>query len=117
MTTYLPNADDAVAAERKFTRYLLDPRRRPDLARLFRGLGYTRANWRDLRQRLLQEVLVTPARPGRRTIGGMNWVVDIAFEFPDGSPVHIRTIWFVPDDVGGHPHFTTAYPARQAGRR
>jgi hypothetical protein len=112
MTTRLPGAARAQAADEKFTDYLLDPTRRPDLARLFRALGYTRANWESLRNKPLREIPHAQARPSRQAVGGVNWIVDLEFEGASRTPTTIRTVWFVPTD-DGPTRFTTAYRARR----
>jgi len=106
----IPGAERAVADERKFTEYLLNPAHDPDKARLFAALGFGLDNWRDLRKTLLDELPRVPGVPKKpMPDGSVNWQADVELSGSEG-PTQIRTAWNLKG--GDPPSFITAYRAR-----
>ena len=108
----LPNADEAIIAERKLGAYLLDlSAKDASKARLFAALGYTQDNWQqfeaDIRSQHLTRdaVEVAPNEFGRR------WRIEAELRGPLGSAM-IRTTWIIlfGEDT---PHLTSAYRIRR----
>jgi uncharacterized protein DUF6883 len=108
----VPGCERAVADERKFTKYLLNPEseRGRHKARFFSALGYDLSNWRELHDVFLREV---PYVPGRYTSvnlanpPGENWEAVIRLKGPTGT-ADVITAWAVSPDL--ETHFVTAYP-------
>jgi hypothetical protein len=107
----LPNADLAVVPERKVTHYLLNPGHPAggSKAAFFIGFGYTAAEWQRLAASLLRLAHENEVVEMEQTPHGQRYVVDGRIVAPDGTPLNIRTAWFI-DAAGATPRFVTAHP-------
>lgn len=106
----LPFAEQAVVPDRKITRYLLDPEHSKGgpKPKYFLGVGYTigdvdrfRADLLSLGRASDMRELTTPF--GRKYVGAGTFIA------PNGTAVHIRTVWMLRDD-SPPPILVTAYP-------
>ncbi len=106
----IPGAENAKIEKRKLTSYLLDaehPHGGPK-ARFFTALGYTAANWEDLRQALLAALPKAAAGPVRDGKKGPIYEVVLTIQGPLGS-ADLVTAWEIRE--GEAPRLVTAYPS------
>lgn len=108
----IPGAEDAWADDAKFTEYLLnfDHLEGRAKAALFERIGFSRANWRELRDEILRTLPhVKGTLRKENSGGGQNWEALMQIHGSRGT-VLLRTFWEVrPNEP---PKFLTAYPAR-----
>lgn len=82
----------------------------PAKARYFASLGYTRENWRALRDDLLSRLPQVEGRFQRTNVAGWeNWAARIVLPGPQ-RPADVETIWECRPDQS--PRLVTAFPAR-----
>jgi hypothetical protein len=111
----VPGAEAAKAEDAKFTDYLLsethvDGRGK---AKFFNALGYSKANWADLRDQFLAQLPRVPCRSSREGYGrGQNYEAIIAVTSSTGT-ANVRTFWEVHPDEG--TKLVTAYPLDSGG--
>ena len=106
----VPGAEAASADDRKFREYILSethPIGRGK-AKFFKNIGYTGANWQELREQFLAQL---PRVPGRYTQDGYgqgkNYEAVISVASSSGT-ANVRTFWEVHPENG--TKFLTAYP-------
>jgi hypothetical protein len=112
----LPNAGQAVVAEDKIVRYLLNEAhpRGKDKAAFFSRFGFSVAKWEVLAAALLAHAAAHGVTSTLETREGTHYAVDGPLSTPDGRHPQVRTIWAV--DTGSEiPRFITAYPLKQKG--
>ena len=106
----MPDAENAFAAPRKFTHYLLSethPTGRAK-ARVFRSVGYDQTNWEELRDAILAQLPHVEGRFRRSTPGGGDlYEAPMRIVGPKGT-LDVQTIWNVHRAAG--TSFVTAYP-------
>ena len=108
----LPNVIDAVVAEDKIVRYLLNTTH-PDgagKAKFFLGLGYSTSNWQELAAALRSLAVNSSVTTRVETKHGTKYIVDGTLIAPGSQSVFVRTVWIV--DAGQTtPRLVSAYPA------
>lgn len=106
----LPNADNAVLPEGKFTRYLLDGNNEKGLAkgRAFTSrLGYDKDNWQDLQREIAQRAAKYPAKQKGMTEFGMKYEQKMVLYGKKGTPANVIVGWLQKPD--GNMNMTSAY--------
>jgi hypothetical protein len=106
----LRNADVAVIAPEKLTRYCLDMRskRGHHKARVFKAaLGFDLSNYVDLLKQLREGVMIHEARLVGKTDHGELWQVDMPVTGPAGT-ASVRTGWIY-EEGNDVPRLTTAF--------
>lgn len=106
----LPNAENAVLPEGKFTRYLLDGSNEKGLAkgRAFTSrLGYDKNNWRELRQEIAQGAVKYPAEKRGMTEFGMKYEQKMVLYGKNGTPANVVVGWM--QKLDGNTNMTSAY--------
>jgi hypothetical protein len=105
----LPNAERAEVPEQKLRDYLLSTEHAIGRykARFFARLGFTRANWKEFRDRLLQ-LAREDAEPGPETEFGQKFLVSGRLVGPKGA-ADVVIVWILraEDDA---PRLVTVYP-------
>jgi hypothetical protein len=110
----LPNLDQAVIADTKIIRYLLDethPKGRHK-AIFFTRFGFSPDKWRVLRDTLLDHAHEHEIAKQVQSTRGMSYVIDGVLKTPDGRMPVVRVIWYV-EHGGDIPHLVTAYPLKR----
>ncbi len=106
----LPNADNAVLPEGKFTRYLLDGNNEKGLAkgRAFTSrLGYDKDNWQDLQREIAQRAAKYPAKQKGMTEFGMKYEQKMVLYGKKETPANVIVGWLQKPD--GNMNMTSAY--------
>jgi hypothetical protein len=107
----VPNSENAVIAEDKLVRYLLDlnHRRGGSKAKLLLSLGYQPAEWQVLEVDLRREHLESEVVESRATPWGARYEVVAPLTGPTGDTVMFRSVWQI--DLGSdRPRLVTMYP-------
>jgi hypothetical protein len=101
----LPNYENAVIPRDKLERYSLDSAHEPkafgksrgkDKARVFKAaLGFVKADWELLKNRILEELPYEEATVGREDEYGKRYSVKVAITGPNGSTVVVLTAWII----------------------
>lgn len=107
----LPNSDRAVVADAKVRDYLLSQSHPVGRFKssFFVALGFTVANWKDLREALLALARSAEAYPGQTSPYGQKYDIHGTITGPSGRRASIVTVWMVP--IGrDFAHFVTAFP-------
>ena len=106
----LPNAEHAVVELQKLEDYCLNPAhpRGKHKARVFaNALGICRADARELRERILKEILVRDCECRESDAYGSRYIVDMTW-LRQGRAATVRTTWIV--KRGEHvPRLTSCY--------
>jgi len=107
----LPNANHAVVADAKVRDYLLSPSHPVGRFKssFFAALGFTLANWEDLRDALLALARSTEAYPGQTSPYGQKYDIRGTITGPLGRQASVVTVWMVPEGRD-FAHFVTAFP-------
>ena len=106
----LPRAAEAVVPRDKLADYALDPQhsRGRHKARVFASaLGIRQADWRYLRDQLLEGVVDGPVRGTRITPFGVLYDVVVLVDGLNGATAPVATIWIVEDD--GPPRLVSTW--------
>jgi hypothetical protein len=110
----VPAAETATAADGKFLQYLVDATKAK--APVFAALGFTEANWTELRDQMLLQLPTLPAASSQTNAGGgVNYAVEMKITGPKGSDV-LRTVWSH-SPTTSTTHLVTAYPLREKSRQ
>ena len=107
----MPNREKAVVEKAKLRDYLLSPSHPVGRfkAAFFRGLGFGRDDWVELRTRLLESAAAGNVEPQTPTEFGTKYVVRGTLVGPNRRTAAIVSLWFV--SLGEPtPRFITAYP-------
>ncbi len=110
----LPNGENAVVAEAKIVRYLLDlthPVGRSKAA-FFLRFGFTLEAWNVMAKALRQHAAEHEVVKVEATEDGNRYVIEGIIQTPDGRNPFVRSIWFVEQDQRV-PQFITAYPVKK----
>jgi hypothetical protein len=109
----LPNAQFAVASERKVRGYLLafDHPYGRHKALLFSRLGFSEQDWRSLSHALLCHAASREVSEIKASPYGTRYILDGPLETPSGIVIEMRTVWFIETD-NDIPRLVTAYPVR-----
>ena len=107
----LPNADRAEVADAKVRDYLLSPSHPVGRFKssFFAALGFTVANWEDLRAALLTLARSADANPGQSSPYGQKYDIHGTIIGPSGRQASVVTVWMVPEGRD-FAHFVTAFP-------
>lgn len=108
----LPDRENAVVAEAKIVRYLLDLTNENGKAKakFFLAFGFTIEKWHVMAVALKQhatnhEVTKVEERPPF----GIHYIVEGTLNTPDGRNPAVRVIWII-DDGDDVPRLVSAYP-------
>src|SRR5690349_17460105 len=108
----LPNLENAIVAEAKITRYLLDLASENGKAKatFFLAFGFTIETWQVMVAAFKQhandyDVTKVEERPPF----GVHYVIEGMFNSPDGRNPAVRVIWII-DDGDDVPRLVSAYP-------
>ena len=105
----LPNADNVVIPEAKFTKYALDPERQPDKAKAFKlALGYDLSNYKRLIQDIKRHIKSTPAVAKLKDEHGQRYEVVMKLIGPNGKQAKVLTGWIV-DAKNGETRMTIVH--------
>ncbi len=107
----VPQADQAMVAERKVVDYLLSLTH-PDgksKAAFFLRVGFRVDHWQELADALRQHASQYDVVEERQTPFGVSYAVEGPLMSPRGVTAPVRTVWFV-DAPGSPPRLVTAYP-------
>jgi hypothetical protein len=112
----VPNAANAIVADEKITKYLLDTTHSSGggKAKFFQAFGFTPTNWIQLRAALLQHALTNPVIKQITASFRVKYVVSCSIQTPDGRNPCVLSIRAIePPDP--EPRLLTAY-ANPGGR-
>ena len=106
--------DDILINDRKLLKYLLDITHRMGMhkARFFIRFGFTKAQHTDLKEALIEHVLVNQTSSIIRTYFGIKITKDCSIKTPDDRNPYIRTVWFKKNGQNSL-NFVTAYPIKR----
>jgi hypothetical protein len=113
----LPGAGRAAIDRRKITHYLLasdHPAERAKAA-FFNRFGFRAAEWRRLRDALLDHAHTASVAQAFETQFGRKYVMEGRIVTPDGRKPNVRSIWFVAEGETT-PRLVTAYALRGVQR-
>lgn len=108
----LPNAENAIVAERKITRYLLDldSENGYSKARFFLAFGFKPDDWQVMATALIEHASNHEiSRIDERPPFGVHYIIEGSLNTPDGRNPSVRVIWIIDsgDDI---PRLVSAYP-------
>ena len=104
--------ENMIILQDKLLRYLLIPREESDKSQFLAAAGYTLANWEVLERDLYQlakthEISATETSPY-----GIKYEVRGLLQGPNGSTLHVVTIW-ITLEATGETRFVTLFPDRE----
>jgi len=107
----VPNADRAVVEDAKIRDYLVSPTHPVGRfkAAFFSSIGFSAANWQELRDEILALLTTRPASPGLPSPHGNKYEVHGTITGPEGAKAEIVSVWMVRYGED-YPRFITAYP-------
>lgn len=108
----LPNAENATAADAKFTKYLFSGNNANGLAkgRAFESrLGYNISNWEEFRNEILKQSRMNTVAITRIDEYGTHYDQNMVVYGLKSRPMSIRVAWEVREQ-GGAPRLVTTYP-------
>ena len=108
----LPNVANAIIADAKIARYLLDPTHSDQAAgktKFFEAYGFSSAGWMELKKALLDHPRVNELAASVASPFGEKYEVRCSIETPDGRNPCIVSIWII-EPPDSDPRFVTAYP-------
>ena len=107
----LPNCDRAIVADAKVRDYLLSPSHPVGRFKssFFNALGFSVANWDELRQALLSLVRSADATRGQSSPFGQKFEIRGILAGPSGRQASVVTVWMLPNGRE-FAHFVTAFP-------
>jgi hypothetical protein len=110
----LPNYENAVVAEAKLTNYLLNEAHPSgkDKAAFFMRFGFAAAEWKILKQALLNHGAANQVTSLLTTPEGIHYAIEGILLTPDGRNPLIRSVWAIDRD-SKIPRFITAYPLKR----
>ena len=106
----LPNAASALLDDAKITNYLLDsahPNGAPK-EKFFTSFGFSKANWLNLKNALLNHPLIHPVSSQSTTTHGKKYSVSCSLASPDGRNPCVVSVWII-EPRQPNPRFVTAY--------
>jgi hypothetical protein len=106
----IPNAEDAIIVQGKLEGYLLDaehPVGRHKARVFLAALGIRSADWRHLRDAILEGLTDSPVSAIESTSYGLRCTIVMAVEGLNGERRDIVTAWLI--EEGRPPRFITAY--------
>jgi hypothetical protein len=110
----LPNVEQAVAPEEKFTTYLLDETHQEGRGKalFFQHFGFSVAEWDVLAQALIEHAHEHEVVKTENTRFGTRYVVEGELNTPTERRPSVRVVWFV--RIGEiTPRLVTAYPLEE----
>ncbi len=113
----LPNAEQAIVAEEKLTRYLLDLSSKSGWgkAKFFLARGFTLENWYVFREALLRHAMEHEVSIREEREDGTIYVLDGEMRMPNGRIDNVRSVWMI--DRGKHePRLISAYKKERRRR-
>ncbi len=107
----LPNRQKAYIPKEKLINYLFSESHPvgSSKARFFREIGFGLASIHEFTEALLKIVKKEEVREERKSIYGINYVIDGKIQNPSGKMITVTTVWFIDLDEN-KPRFVTAYP-------
>jgi hypothetical protein len=110
----LPYLENAVVAEAKITKYLLNTEHEgggKEKAAFFTRFGFSVAKWEVMRVALINHAHLHDVSSTLETPEGIHYVIEGELDTPDERQPQIRTIWAIDTD-STTPRLITAYPAK-----
>lgn len=106
----IPNAEAAFVDEEKIRDYLLNPAHPVGgpKAVWFASLGYTRDNWHELRNDLLNIARTSDDFVAKPSLFGVKYEVSGEIRRPGQRPAAVISVWIV--EAENNPRLVTAYP-------
>ena len=105
----LPNAENAVLQEEKFTKYLFNPDNQRGWAKgvaFQKRLGYDADSWSELRDEIRSRAPLFPVKAKGDNGHGMTYEQKLILFGKNGTPANVVVSWIVED---GRPRMTSAY--------
>jgi len=81
-------------------------------AAFFGASGFSAGDWAVLAEALRRHAIENEVEEREETEFGVRYVVDGPLHAPDGSLLHVRSVWYT-DRGGREPRFVTAHPLRR----
>lgn len=94
----LPNAENATAADEKFTKYLFNPENKKGWAKgvaFTSRLGYNADNWKELQNQVLRKTRVYPSTYKRADQYGDRYEQQMIIYGPSGKSANVVVAWIV----------------------
>ncbi|MGG1597624.1 minor capsid protein [Paenibacillus naphthalenovorans] len=98
----LPNAENATAADEKFTKYLFNPDNKKGWAKgvaFTSRLGYNADNWKELQNQVLRKARVYPSTYKRTDQYGDRYEQQMIIYGPSGKLANVVVAWIVSNDT------------------
>ncbi len=111
----LPHHEQAVVAEAKIVKYLLNVShvRGKDKATFFLSFGFSTDQWWVFAEALLEHAGQHEVAKTLETPEGTHYSIDGELRTPDGRNPRIRSIWVI-DTNGQTPRLVTAHPLKKS---
>jgi hypothetical protein len=110
----LPNYEQAVVAEAKIVRYLLNEShpRGKEKAAFFLRFGFSITQWKLLGQALIAHAAQHEVASTLITPEGIHYTIEDQLQTPDSRNPFVRSVWAI--DAGSEtPRLITAYPIKK----
>lgn len=110
----LPNLENAVVSKAKILDYLLanTSKSARAKARFFSRFGFTRDDWRVLREALFEHCRTHEVDSVETDVYGKRYTIIGEVICPDGRSPIIKAVWIIDDGVE-EPRLITAFPSRR----
>lgn len=110
----LPNIEQAILPEEKFTTYLLDETHQEGRGKalFFQRFGFSVAEWNVLALALINHARAHDIVKAEKTKFGTRYVVEGELDTPVERKPAVRVVWFVRTGEAV-PRLTTAYPLEE----
>lgn len=109
----IPNVEQCTISSSKVLDYLLN-HEHPDgrgKARFLTGIGFSRENWEQLAEALLEHARRNPVMAEEESEYGMKYLVEGPIVSPSGLSAPLRAVWIIDKaDTRSIPRLVTAYP-------
>ena len=107
--------EHVLISQDKLIRYLLLPREENDKSQFLAAAGYTLSDWDVLEHDLHQLAKMYDISDSETSSYGIKYEVRGPLHGPNGSTLHVATIW-ITLEATGETRFVTLFPDREANR-
>ena len=105
----LPNAENAVISDEKFTKYLFNPENKKGYAKgvaFSKRLGYNENNWNEFKNEIQERIMLFPATPKGDNGYGMAYEQKMILYGKTKKPTNVVVAWIIEN---GNPRLISAY--------